>query len=66
MAENADKTTQPEPPEAPLLPAKIKLVHAHGFIDENGTHRYWKAGVVIGDPAEVDLLIGRKANFVVA
>ncbi len=48
---------------APALPAKIEMIHAHGFIDENGTHRYWKGGVIVSDPAEIALLTERKANF---
>ena len=46
---------------ASALPAKVRLVSPYGFIDENGRHRYWHGGDVISDPAEIALLIGRKA-----
>ena len=46
---------------APTLPAKVRLVSPHGYIDENGRHRYWHGGDVISDPAEIALLMGRKA-----
>lgn len=46
------------------LPAKVRLVRPHGFIDEDGTHRYWKAGDVVSDPATIKLLSDRKAPII--
>lgn len=48
--------------DAPVsIPAKVRLTAPHGFIDENSRHRYWNAGEVVGDAAEVALLINRGA-----
>lgn len=49
----------PTPPEA----VKARLLYAHGFIDENGTHRMWKAGDVVSDPAEIAMLTERGADL---
>jgi hypothetical protein len=46
----------------PSLPRAIRLTHPHSFIDENGRHRTWRAGDLITDPAEVALLVERKAR----
>lgn len=43
------------PPEA------VSLSAPYGFIDDSGATRYWQAGVTVTDPADVALLIGRKA-----
>jgi hypothetical protein len=51
---------KPAPPPAPR-PTKIRLTHAHGFIDEDGRDRFWKAGTVISGEDEIDLLTGRGA-----
>lgn len=61
------KPAAPEKPTAeaekpkPSLPSKVRLVWPYGFIDENGRHRAWKGGDVVADPAEIALLIERKA-----
>jgi hypothetical protein len=47
--------------DAPSLPARVKLTRPHGFIDENGTHRFWHAGDHVSDPATIELLIDRAA-----
>lgn len=60
---------KPEPPKpvpvAPALaavpPRKIRVVQPFGFIDDFGTHKYWQGGTIIGDPAEVALVVGRGA-----
>lgn len=43
-------------------PTAVRLTHPHGFI-ENDTqrHRFWKAGEMITDQAEIDLLMERGA-----
>lgn len=44
-------------------PAMVRLTHPHGFVeDDTGRLRYWKAGDVIKDPNEIDLLIERGAH----
>ena len=52
-----------EEPEAPVLPARIRITHLHGFIDEDETHRQWKGGTVVSNPDEIALLIGRGARY---
>jgi hypothetical protein len=47
----------------PAAPFKIRLTHPHSFIDDNGRHRVWNAGDVITDPAEIEMLTGRKARI---
>jgi hypothetical protein len=44
-------------------PTKIRMTHLHAFLDENQRQRRWKAGDVITDPAEIELLTERKAPF---
>ncbi len=52
----------PAPPVHPDFPRGVKLLAPHGFIEEGtGRHRFWNAGDVVADPAEVALLIGRGA-----
>lgn len=42
------------------LPAAIKLLQPHGFIDEaTQQHRYWQQAQVVFEPADIALLIGR-------
>jgi hypothetical protein len=50
-----------ETSEAAKRPGKIRLTHLHGFIDENDRNRVWRAGDVVTDPAEIALLVDRKA-----
>lgn len=54
-------SVQAEPPKTEL-PARIKVIHAHGFIDEDGRNRFWKGGEVIAGADEIALLIGRGAS----
>ncbi len=56
----ADETPTAADP-APAPQRKIKLTHHHGYIDDDGRDRFWKAGTVIADDAEIDLLVGRGA-----
>lgn len=45
------------------LPAKVRLVRAHGFIEqETGRHRLWQAGEMVGDASEIEMLISRGAH----
>lgn len=60
-AEPAAAEVEPETEPVVLAAQKIRLTHNHGFIDENQRHRYWRAGDVIGDPVEIELLKGRGA-----
>ncbi len=57
-------------PERPMatgpLPAAIKLVRPHGFIDEAGNHRYWQQDQVVFEPADIKVLMERGAEFVPA
>jgi hypothetical protein len=55
----------PDAPPTPEYPAKIKLMSHHGFIDDNGVHRFWPAGSVIVMPADVALLVDRGADHIV-
>jgi len=48
-------------PKAQKVPESVTLSAPHGFIDEDGSHRYWHAGHVVTDPEHVALLIKRKA-----
>lgn len=51
-----------QPPKAKSkVPASVKLMSPHGFIDENEQHRYWHSGQEVTDPEEIALLIERKA-----
>lgn len=45
------------------LPAKIKMLRMHSFLDENDMHRQWPAGSVITNRDEIVLLADRKATF---
>ncbi len=48
--------------DAAEYPPLIRLTHPHGFVDDWGKNRTWSAGDVVGDPAEIKLLIDRKAS----
>jgi hypothetical protein len=45
------------------LPAKIRLVEPHGFIDDAGEHRYWQQGQNVTDPDDIAILVDRAANY---
>jgi len=45
------------------MPARIKLKAPHGFVDEDGTHRYWQQGQVVFTPDDVALLVERGADY---
>jgi len=45
------------------LPVSVRLLRPHGFIDETGTQRYWRQGLVVSHPADVAVLIARGAHF---
>lgn len=45
----------------PSAPSRIRLIRPHGFVDEYGRHRFWRAGDVVGDPHEIALLLERGA-----
>jgi hypothetical protein len=45
------------------VPESITLSAPHGFIDDEGNHRYWQQGQVVTDPEEVALLIEREASI---
>lgn len=47
---------------AEALPRAVRLTRPHGFIDENGIIRHWRAGYVADDAEEVALLVGRGAQ----
>ena len=51
----AEPPTPAPPPPAP--PRKVRLVRPCGFIDDFKAERFWKSGAVVGDPAEVALLV---------
>ena len=67
------ETSTPRPKVAPKteetnagkkLPAKVRLVHSHGFIEpETRRHRLWQAGEMVVSPAEIELLISRGARI---
>lgn len=63
-AATIDDAAPPAPKVDPAtLPAKIKMVQPHGFIDDEGRHCYWQQGQVVFEPADIALLHERKANF---
>ena len=45
------------------VPQSVTLSAPHGFIDDEGNHRYWQQGQVVTDPEEVALLIEREASI---
>ena len=49
--------------EAPqeATPRAIRLLRAHGFIDEDGCRHQWRAGIVVTSPDEIALLMTRRA-----
>ncbi len=53
----------PSPPVDPPAPVvgKHRLTRPHGFIDGDGRHRYWHAGDVLSDAAEIAMLKARGA-----
>lgn len=62
--DSTDATPQPKTeakPKAAKHPDSVTLSAPHGFIDDDGNHRYWHAGHVVTDPEHVALLIKRKA-----
>jgi hypothetical protein len=71
-APKADAKTAPAPaaapaaePAKPALPAKLRIVQAeYGFYEEGGRYRHWRGGDIVTDPAEIALLIARKAPAV--
>jgi hypothetical protein len=50
-------------PEPMFKKRVVKLSRPHGFIDDYGAHRFWKAGEIVGDPATVQLLTDRGATI---
>jgi hypothetical protein len=52
------------PAEAEPTPTKIRITHQHAFLDENKRVRSWKAGDVVTDAAEIEMLMERKAPLV--
>ena len=54
---------QPPPPDVSTHPKRVQLVRPHGFIDEYGQNRHWQQGEIVGDPAQVALLIERGAHL---
>jgi hypothetical protein len=66
MAKARTKRQRPEETEPVVdndLPERIKIIDPHGFIDDEGTHRYWHAGVQVEDPEQIALLIARGATY---
>lgn len=67
------ETSTPRPKVAPKsddtsvgkkLAAKVRLVHAHGFIEaETKRHKLWQAGEIVVDRSEIELLISRGARI---
>ncbi|MGI4793132.1 MAG: hypothetical protein ACRYG8_03420 [Janthinobacterium lividum] len=47
---------------AKVLPRAVRLTRPHGYIDEEGRHRTWRAGHVAEHADEVALLVGRGAQ----
>jgi len=57
----ADTAPTLAPAQDVALPARIELVRPHSFIDDAGLHRMWNQGQAVTDPAEIALLVERKA-----
>jgi uncharacterized coiled-coil protein SlyX len=61
----AAAAAQADPDAVPVpegTPKEILLTSPHGFIDAGGVNRFWPAGTRVNKPAEVALLVGRKAE----
>ena len=56
-----DRSQVHERQNAVASSARFRLVAPHGFIDENGRHRYWNPGDIVSEPAEVEMLKSRQA-----
>jgi hypothetical protein len=52
-----------QPPAAPL-PEQVELAAPHGFVDEEGNHRFWAAGTIVKAEHEIKLLLERLAPLV--
>ncbi|MEQ1694771.1 MAG: hypothetical protein ABL901_02925 [Hyphomicrobiaceae bacterium] len=68
MAKKPEKIDKPDDQkadvEAQSLPAKIKMLEPHGFIDdETGKSYFWQQGQTVFEPAEIAMLVERKASF---
>ena len=49
--------------EAPDAPKPIRMLAPHGFIDGEGSHKYWNLGQLVEDSDEIALLIERGARW---
>ncbi len=63
---------RPQPPELGLpgngagenaVARPMRLVHPHGFYHADGVHRFWAAGQVVQDGAELELLRRRGVDL---
>jgi hypothetical protein len=51
-----------EQPRATRLPAKVRLVRQHSFVEDGtGRHRIWHGGEIVADVHEIALLTERGA-----
>ena len=52
------------PPNCAAAGSKqFRLTYPYGFVDENGTHRFWRAGAIVHDSSEVALLRARAVHL---
>lgn len=66
MPDDKKPEPAPKPAEKPELPAVIKLKRPYAFWEGEGEGRYlrqWAEGARITDRAEIELLVGRGAEY---
>ena len=57
------KEASSTPPDGVREEADHTLTFPHGFIDEDGTHRFWHAGQRVLDHEELELLRARGVDL---
>jgi len=45
------------------LPKAIRMKRPHGFIGDDGKTNHWGQGLLVTDPAHIEILSSRKAEF---
>lgn len=52
---------EPAASEPPVIPSRVKLIEAHGFVNEYGAVYFKPGGAIITNPIEIGMLIKRGA-----
>lgn len=63
MVEQGPEAASPAEEKEPEAPKQIRILVPHGFIDDDGSHKYWNAGDVVDNPETIKLLIQRGAHW---